>query len=176
MTPRSLCFVLPLVLATFSLEAQQSRSELAVSFGRSDFGLIGEAPAAGLSYNRFWTDLVSTRFGAFAGSEERSSAGSGKFIGAVHASGEVHFLRESRVSPYAGAGVAFAFNNVDFADFSDNQMVIAPIFSAGIDVKVSPRFAVGVDAHYLRYSVEFDRDFDIAIDPLTVMGSLKYRY
>lgn len=141
------------------------RNEIAVSFGRTDAEQLGDIPAAGLSYNHFWTHMISTRFGAFAGTGEDTS------IGAVHASAEAHFRREQRVSPYAGAGVAYAFT-----ERGRKETVIAPIFEAGVDVRLSPRFSVGLDARYLFYHSELEDRFGYDLHPLTVLASAKFRY
>jgi outer membrane protein W len=131
-----------------------------------------------LSYNRFWTARVSTRFGAFAATEDLNADGGEKVIGAYHVSAEVHAFRERLFSPYAGLGLALAVNKIVFTGHyaSANDTLVAPIVSVGLDTKVTRRFAVGVDVRYLKYDAELGDLFPIDLDPLTVLVSAKFRY
>jgi outer membrane protein W len=179
MTPRLLALTL-LALLVFPAFAQQPRNELAASFGRSEFDQLGDAPAVGLSYNRFWTRMVSTRFGAFVASEDLNEDGGNKRVGAYHASVEVHFLRERVLSPFVSVGGALAFSRVEHpnSDFTASDSLLTPIVGAGIDITITPHFALGADAHYIKYDAETDLGdrFGTTLDPLTVLVSAKYRF
>jgi opacity protein-like surface antigen len=177
MTPRPLFLVLLFLLA-LSATAQQPRNELAVSVGRSQFHQLGDAPAVGLSYNRYWTAALSTRFGAFMAAEDLPEGAGSKRIGAYHVSGEVHLLRDRRVSPYAGLGIALAHSSIKISqfDFSSSEMTFAPIVEAGLDVNLTRRFTLGGDVRYLYYDAELGSRFGYQLNPLTVLVSAKFRY
>lgn len=177
MTPRLPFFVLFVFLA-FSATAQQSNNEIAVSLGRSQFHQLGDAPAVGLSYNRYWTPALSTRFGAFMAGEDLPEGAGSKRIGAYHASGEAHFFRDRRFSPYAGFGIALAQSSIKISqfDFSSSEMTVAPIVDAGLDANLTRRFTLGADVRYLYYDAELGSRFGYQLNPLTVLLSAKFRY
>ena len=165
-----LLFALPAV-------AQLAPNEVAVSFGRSDLEVLGDAPAIGVSYNRFWGQLGSVRFGAFTAGEGYEDAPGEERVHTLHASAEVHFLRGRVVSPYAGVGVAMASTRIDSGGSSLSETSFAPIVSGGLDFNVWPRWAIGVDGRWMHLRVDSgDRFGPYILDPLTVMGSVKYRF
>ena len=175
-----LSLVLLLAVSAFPLAAQTPANEIALSAGHSDLGQLGDAPAAGISYNRYWRGGFSTRFGVFGAAEELTSDPDGgeKRIGAGHVSAEYHFLRRHRLSPYAGLGVAFAVNELEHAnsDFSASESSFETIVSGGVDLNVTPRFALGADARFMYYDVGLGDRFGYQVDPLTVLVSAKFRY
>ena len=155
-----------LLVLWLSLPAMAQQNEFAVSFGRSEFDQLGDGPAAGVSYNRFWTETVSTRFALFAAEEDQET------VSALSASAEYHFLRGRRISPYAGLGFALAYASVHSASDSG----FAPIIVGGIDVGITRRFAIGADFSYLQFDADLDDRFATALDPTTVLVSAKFRY
>lgn len=157
------------LLFLLSLPAIAQRNELAVSYGRSEFDALGDGPAFGASYNRFWTENVSTRFALFAASEDH------KTVGAYSATAEYHFLRGRRISPYAGLGIALAVVSIDGYD-SVSDTGFAPVIGAGIDLNLTRRFAIGADVTYLQFDADLDDRFTIALDPTTFLISAKYRF
>jgi outer membrane protein W len=174
MTPRlvSLAFLLLL-----SLPALAQRNELAVSFGRSEFDSLGDGPAFGLSYNRFWTDSVSTRFALFAAADEANVGNGEDIVSAYYATAEYHFLRGRRISPFAGLGLAFAFVSIDrVGGNSEGDSGFAPVIIGGVDVNITRRFALGADVTYLQFEADLDDRFATALDPTTVLVSAKFRY
>jgi outer membrane protein W len=165
-----------LVLLLLSLPAFAQRNELAVSFGRSEFDELGDAPAFGVSYNRFWTENVSTRFGLFAASEEANVGDGDDVVGASYATAEFHFLRGRRISPFAGLGVAFAVASIDRVGSSASDSGFAPVIIGGVDVNLTWRFAIGADVTYLQFDADLRDRFATALDPTTVLVSAKFKY
>jgi opacity protein-like surface antigen len=164
------------LLVSVPMVAQQARNEVAVSAGRSDMGELGDAPAFGVSYNRYWTGGLSTRFEVFTAGEENGVGD--RRVTTSHISAEYHFLRDRAVSPYVGAGLAWVDNtrHLDEFDFTSTESVFTAIGSAGVDLNVSRRFSLGVDVRYLYFDVELGSRFGYQVDPLTVMGSAKFRF
>lgn len=168
MTPRRL--LLPLLfLASFSAIAQSS--EVSGSIGVWDSDRLGKAAVLGASYNRFWTGPFSTRLGGFiARDPEVTSA-------VLHVSGELHFLRDARVSPWVGAGGALVYSHLAPGNehFKGSETGFSPIFSGGVDVAVRPRLAIGAEVSFLSYNVEM-LDRVIPVDPITVVVAARYRF
>lgn len=173
---RSLSLAL-LLLLSFPAIAQQLRNELAVSVGRSEYDARGDGTAFGISYNRFWTNTVSTRFGGFATGEETTESIGDEVLGAYTATAEYHFLRGGRISPYVGAGFAYAFVRVDRVNArTASDSGFAPVAIGGLDVQLTRRFAIGADVTYFQFDADLDDSFTTALDPTTVLVSAKYRY
>ncbi|HEU4889616.1 MAG TPA: OmpW family outer membrane protein [Thermoanaerobaculia bacterium] len=179
MSPRLLSLALLLLLSLPAI-AQQLKNELAVSVGRSQYDQLDDGTALGISYNRFWTESVSTRIGAFAAGEaEEANAGIGDddVVGAYYATAEYHFLRGGRVSPFAGVGFALAFASIERLNArSANDTGFAPIVLAGIDIQLTQRFAIGADVSYFQFDADLEDQGSAALDPTTVLVSAKYRY
>jgi outer membrane protein W len=175
MIPRLLS--LALLLFTLPAIAQQPQNEVAVSAGYSSLGDLGSAPAFGVSYTRFWTDALAIRFGAFSASGDLDDGGT-KIASAYHASAEYHFRRTAPVSLHVGAGLALATTSVDGLpfDFSASETSPEVIVSAGVDMNVSPRFALGADVHYMYYDVELGARSGYQVNPATLLISGKYRF
>jgi opacity protein-like surface antigen len=177
MTGRRFILLLLPVIFIFTVPAhpQQTVNELSFSAGRSDLNQLGDAPALGISYNRYWSGAASTRFGIHAAGENFGAEFGEVMAGAAHVSFEYHFRRSEAISPYAGAGVAVTHTRL--SSFSQ-ETNLAPIFSGGIDLKVTPRVAVSVDARFLRYEFETNDRFlgPLTLNPLTVMLSAKVLY
>jgi hypothetical protein len=174
---RRLLFLLVLAISvtTIPARAQQPLNELALSAGRSDLQLLGDAAAVGISYNRYWKPAASTRFGIFAAGENLDAEFGEVIAGAAHVSFEYHFLHDRRISPYAGAGAALTVTHVSSLA---RDTKLAPIFSGGIDLRVTPRLTVGADARFLFYDIETNDRFigSLTLKPATVLISAKFLY
>lgn len=171
MSPRvllvTLLFVLPITTT-----AQQTRNEVTGSLGRTDLNPFGDGPAFGVSYNRYWNPMFSTRLGVFAGGNENASR---EIVsGAYHLSAEIHPLGQRIISPWAGIGLALAVTDVDHVDeaFVSSETSLTGIYSGGLDFNLTRRFAIGGEVLYLKH----DDALGIALDQLTVMGSARFRW
>jgi len=166
-----------LLLLAIPAAAQSPANEVAASFGRGSLGDFGYSTAMGVSYNRFWANRTSVRFGAIA-SEVDDEVGQ-KRVRAGYATAEVHFWRGRIVSPYAGAGVAATSSRIELArgDFKSDETSFAPVVSAGVDFNVARQWAVAVDARWMYLRADLGNRFGpYIIDPLTAMISAKYRF
>lgn len=173
----------PLALFFFSillaLPVFAQNNEVAVSYGRINTQSQGNAPALGVSYARFWTRSVATRIGGFTGSETLNSDGGEKELRALYATAEYHFFRGRPVSAHLAGGGAYFTNRVETAIFvtekTDSQFTTA--VGGGVDLNFSPRVAFGVEALYMPFQWNEDGDrFQVKLDPLTILGSVRYRW
>lgn len=170
---------LPLLLlvAALPLAAQQPPNEIALSVGRTGLSRSGELPAIGVSYNRFWTRVASTRGGVLVARDAHlEGRGEDRFT-AVYASAEYHPFRGRLVSPRLGGGVALASSRVDtgFGDpESDSEITV--IASAGADVSLTRRFALGAELLYVPYTPASRDRFGLQWDPLTLFASARFRW
>lgn len=132
--------------------------------------------AFGVAYNRFWFTGVSTRFGIW-GAHKETGGGERDFI-AYYASAEVHWWRDRRVSPYAGLGLAAARDRQDAEFGSDSRSTTAPLVSGGVDVTLTPRFALALEGRYLEYDEALldEERFRTAVDSITVLLTGKVRF
>lgn len=167
-----------LLLLAIPAAAQTANNEVAVSLGFSELGDFGNAPAIGASFNHYWGARTSFRIGAFAASGEFDNDAGENSVKAVYAAAELHFRRGQFVSPYAGVGGAMASTEVGEMEFefSDSETAIAPMITFGADFNLSPRFALGVDGHWMYLRGDLGSRFPYVIDPITVMASAKYRF
>lgn len=167
-----------LLLLAIPAAAQVPNNEVAVSAGLSELGDFGNAPAIGVSFNHYWGERTSFRFGAFSASGEFDSDAGENNVKAVYAAAEMHFRRGQFVSPYAGVGGAMGFTQVELVEFefSADESSIAPTITFGADFNVSPRFAIGVDGNWMYLRGDLGARFPYVIDPVTVLASAKYRF
>lgn len=175
------------VLLALPLSAQTTRNEIGVSIGRADMGDFGDAGTFQLSYNRFWTPAVSTKFALTGFGAELTvvdiapggaqSAGDLE-MGAWTAGLEYHFLRDRRISPYVGAGVAYVssrFTDTPAGDLDADDSVTGTA-SLGADLNLGRRWAINADATYMPYDAEFPAFGNIDMDPLTLSAGVKFRW
>lgn len=151
--------------------AQAPRPEVSASIGLWDSEGLDRGPAIGASWSRFWRRPFSARLGLLlARSSEATTA-------TVHLSGALHPFRAARVSPWIGAGAALVYSHIAPPNehFHGSETDLAPIFSGGVDVTVSPRVSVGAEVSYLNYEVTIGSRSGIAVDPVTVMLVARYR-
>ena len=173
MSPRSLLvpFLLLLLLA-LPATAQIDRDELALSAGRWDSDEIGNSPALGVSLAHYWARMISTRVGALATRD-------GDFTTTtLHASAELHLFPDSGVSPWVGAGGAHTTTRRAASNdhFTGSDSRLTAIYSGGVDVKVSPRYAVGAEASYMNYELMLGSRYGYRVNPVTVLLTGRVRF
>lgn len=188
MRPSTVFFFLAAVLLVFPLSAQTlPRNEFGASVGVADMGDFGDAGTLALSYNRYWTEALSTRlaltgYGADlevvdigpGGAQTASELAMGSWSAAL----EYHVLRDRRISPYVAAGVAYvAAELVDTpAGDIEAENELAGIVGVGADLNLTRRWALNVDATYMPYAADFPPIASIAMDPLTLSAGVKVRW
>ncbi len=172
--------LLPLVLLLSSLPtfAQQLDHEIAVSYGRTQTSQAGHAPALAASYAHFWADNVVTRFGAQHAAADYPDEQGDKAVGAYFALAEYHVFRGRTFSPYAGAGLAYGYarSYLSHADFRKSDSVVGAMLASGFDVNNTRRFAIGADGRYMRFDPDLGDRHGSVHDPITVLGTVKYRF
>jgi outer membrane protein W len=176
------------ILLSLPVFAQNQNNELGLAIGSADMGDFGDAGTFGISYNRYWTRGLSTKFDAtgFAADLEVVDIGpggattAGEFsMGALSAQMQYHFLRGRRLSPYFGAGLAFVntrFNDTPAGDIEADDTVTG-IASAGVDLNLGRRWAITGDATYMPHQPEFPAGpVSLDLDPLTLSLGAKFRW
>ncbi len=158
--------------------AQQTNNEIAISYGRTETEDLGDAPAVGISYARFWTRGLATRVGGQWSGEDLPDNAGDNSVNAYFATAEYHFFRDRLMSPYIGGGIAHAFADIHFSSsgFRGDDSMYTAMVIAGADVNFTRRFAVGVDARYMTFDPDLGDRFGTILDPMTVFVSAKYRY
>jgi outer membrane protein W len=172
---------LPVLLFLFSLPLfaqQQPRHEVAVSGGVTYYHYSGEAPAFGASYNHFFTRVASARAGFFIAREAQYTGHGEIRFTAMHLSAEYHPFRGRRLSPRVSAGVAYAAYRNDFGlgIEEEKDSTITAIGGAGLDVNITRRFALGVEALYIPFTPNARDRFALALNPATAMASARFRW
>jgi hypothetical protein len=110
-------------------------------------------------------------------------------VGPFAVSGQYHFCRTCRVSPWVGGGAAWVVigdlksddlraAGIDHIDFGTR---FAPLVSAGADVPLSQRFSVAVDARYMPLKVSGrvagdPEETKVTVNPLLVSAGLRFRF
>jgi hypothetical protein len=155
-----------------------AQQEVAVSYGRTDFDTQGDAPAIGLSYARFWTPALGARLAGFRAAETLNADGGELQFYALYAMAEFQPFRDRVVSPRVAAGVAFASNRVEppFGGTISDESRITVAAGGGVDLRVTPRFAVGAELLYMSFPADSDDRFAAALDPLTVSVAARVRW
>jgi len=175
MTPR----ILSLALLLFTLPAlAQPNNEIAVGYGRTMTSEVGDAPAIGLSYARFWSNGIAVRVGGTRSEKDFPDNAGDKMFGGYFAVAEYHLFRDRLFSPHIAGGLAYGVARVYLfhsdLTFEDNAYSATGI--VGLDVNLTRNFAIGVDSSYMRFDPDLgDRHGSIA-DPITTLVSVKYRY
>jgi outer membrane protein W len=176
-------FLLAIVLA-LPMAAQLRNNELGIVFGHAVFkeDVAGEssADALGLSYNRYWTPAISTRFSAIELGVDtfRVDLGSRSFdMNAYSAALEYHLRRDRLFAPYAGIGVALVSSTIGsrFVD-AGAEAELTALATAGVDVNLFRRFAAGFDATYMPYRPDYPTVGELELNPLTISATLKFRW
>ncbi len=173
-----------LFLVSLPLAAQQTNNEFAVSYGRSyfteDVADNSYANTVGLTYNRFWTPAVSTRFGVTEiGAEIPGGLGSSGEIetSAWTASVEYHLLRDARLSPWAGIGAAYVQTEIGSRRFDASPPhEFTALLTAGADLHLTRFLSLGGDVAYMPYKPDVGPAGEIDVSPVTASGNLKFRW
>ncbi len=170
------------LIAAVAATAQLPMNEIGVNVGRSDFPGFDEADTLGVSYNRFWGHALSSKFGLTRFSAEPD------FLPGIPGeldmrvlSGELqwHFGRGNLFSPYVGGGAVYVMSSLDdtvAGDIeADNEITL--IASGGLNVNITPRFAINGDVSYMPYETEFAPVIlGVGMDPLTISLGAKFRW
>jgi outer membrane protein W len=167
--------------------AQHQNNEVGVAIGRAEMGDFGDAGTFGVSYNRYWTRGLSTKFDATGYAAELqvvdigpgglTSAGDFE-MSAYSAQFQYHFLRGQRFSPYFGGGLAYVitrFTDTPAGDL-DADNAVTGIAGAGVDLNLGRRWAITGDATYMPHEAEFGTVETIDLDPLTLSVGAKFRW
>lgn len=167
-----------LLAVLLAVPAFAQQNEAALSLGRTDFDTQGDAPALGLSYARFWTPAVATRFGGFRAAESLNADGGELQFYALYAMAEVHLFRDRVVSPHLSGGLAFASNRVEpsSGDVTADDSALTVAAGGGVDFRFTPRFAVGAELLYMPFTPDPGDRFAAALDPLTVSAVARMRW
>jgi outer membrane protein W len=176
--------VLAAFLLAVPLFAQQTKNEFAVSYGRANFsedvGDTSSESTIGLTYNRFWTPAVSTRFGVTEiGADLEIDLATDQTIStsAWTASVEYHLLRDSRISPWAGVGVAYVQTEIGTREFDASPPhELTGLVTAGADVNLIRLLSIGADVAYMPYKPDVGPIGEVNVSPLTISANVKFRW
>lgn len=161
-----------LLLLSFSALAQTPRNEASLILGWTDFRHSGGARAAGVTYTRFWLPWLSTQAGAiFAGEQITPTYGRQSFTN-LHVTAQAHAFRHARVSPF----VAFGGAHVNFNAGDIDESRVATVAGAGLDVRLTRRFALGAQAQYSQFVIDPRARFPFDVSPMTVTVAGRWRY
>ena len=193
-----------MLLFAFSMNAQAGEIGLWIATSQVGETLVDESEISfdngegfGISFNHFWTPNLSTEFAATplkhdgtieVGEFPTFDLGSLDII-PVTATAQWHFARGGRFSPYVGAGISYVM--ADDIESDDLRSIgvdkvevdskVGWLAQAGIDIGLSERFAVAVDAKYIPYSPESTDPADpepvkLDLDPLVISAGVKFRW
>jgi outer membrane protein W len=199
-------FLLFILAGSLRLFAQTPSSELGVTVirarleesGLSDenidrSGQFDEKTGYGISFNRYWTDHLSTELAAHQFSADavigaHSVEGEEFFtegeveLRAITAIAQWHFHRGSVLAPYLGAGIARMsgkFNpdvNPDVASYRFKTRVMLAL-NAGANVRITERLFLTGDVKYIPWNMIGEEDAEgLDVDPLLVGAGVKVRF
>jgi len=169
--------------------ASYSSTSFADPDGSFDISFKGRT-GYGASFNHYWTNRFSTELGVDSlESKLRVSSGPSSLdVGkleatAVTALAQFHFATTPRFDPYAGAGLAYMTGkfSVDDPDLGTDSVDLKNETSwaadAGINVRVTPRTAIGLDAKYIAWRPTDDADEDrLDVNPIVYSLSVRFRF
>ena len=208
---RNLLVILILVFP-LSLAAQSSEFGVFISQPQIQSTSLADDPAFdirvefdgdqgyGISYNRYWTDHVSTEFALQRLSSGVTLTVGGPAIEATFPAGDLdltalsgvaqwHFGTRSRIVPYVGAGIVHVTGEASGPDdptdptspvtTDDLESKTSFIANAGIDFRVTPNIAITFDARYFSYDAVAEEDplaEPIALDTYVYSAGVKLRF
>lgn len=209
---RWILFAAALVIFPLSLAAQTSPANDVGVFVTSssydhEFDFDGiefeEKAGYGVSYNRYWSDAISTEFAAqklaadityvpvFDDSLDEFELGE-MDLTVISATAQWHFLRGGRVSPYAGVGLAHIQGEVETYEIEtdpgeepieagtfDLESETTVVLNGGVDFNVTPSLAIGLDVKYIAYDPKGEGELDsdrVDLNPLVLAAGLKFRF
>lgn len=160
-----------------------------------------EKAGYGVSYNRFWSDAISTEFAAqklaadikYEPFLEPESYDLGEMdLTVISATAQWHFLRGGRVSPYAGVGLAYIQGEVETyaietepgeepieAGKFDLESETTLLVNGGVDFNVTPALAISLDLKYIAYDPKGEGELDndrVDLNPFVAAAGLKFRF
>ena len=170
-----------IVFCVIAVPLAAQDNELGASVGLAS-GVPGfdDLDAIGVHYNRYFGSLsAKVAVTRFSGDLDVTAApDEGELDMTVFSGGvEFHFLRGQLFSPYIGGGVGYAMASLDgtLVDTEDdNQFVF--LANGGVNVNITPRFAVFGDVSYMPIETDFPPVARIDMDPLTVSLGAKLRW
>jgi outer membrane protein W len=207
-------FILAVAVLVFplTLSAQTRANELGVFASMSRFDETTESDVDGdvtlgfdenigygVSYNRYWSNQLSTEFAAQRlGGDIQVSAFDGPGSVTINA-GELnmtvlsatlqwHFASNSRIDPYIGAGAAYitgdadVLTDIDPAAATENVDLDTEttwLANAGLNFRFSDALSIGADAKYMKYEPRAEGDGPqdrIDVNPLVISAGLKFRF
>lgn len=199
---RRILVTLSLFLLPLTATAQMNELGVFISTSQFDESEINDAGDVfnvdfdedmgfGASYNRFWTNSFSTEFayqriGAdmTVGFEDVVEQIGDLDLDILSATGQLHFARQSFLSPYIGAGVAYisaeaGFIDEDEIESADLQDEVEFLANAGLNLNLGRGFGLFLDGKYILYEARGEDDADdeaIDINPLIIAGGIKLRF
>ena len=150
-----------------------------------------EDMGVGLVYNRYWTNSFSTelayqRLGAdlTLSFEDVSAQVAELDLDMLSATAQFHFLRNSILSPYVGAGVAYISGEADSIDedelqSADLENAVDFLVNAGVNIGLGRGFALFLDGKYVLYEANGEDAPDseaLELNPLILAGGIKFRF
>ncbi|HEX8251739.1 MAG TPA: OmpW family outer membrane protein [Thermoanaerobaculia bacterium] len=154
----------------------------------------------GVSYNRYWTNQLSTEFAAQRlGGDIQVSLVDGPTSITVDA-GEIeltafsgtlqwHFGGAGRFDPYIGGGLAYVTGDVDvLADPEEDPEATENVelenettwlANAGVNFRITDALSIGADAKYIAYEPEAEGDDSgesLDVNPLVFSAGIKFRF
>ena len=93
------------------------------------------------------------------------------------ASAEYHPLRDRRLSPWAGLGLAYVQTEIGARHFDASPPhELTGLATAGVDLNMTRLLSVGADLAYMPYKPDVGPVGEIDISPLTFSGSIKFHW
>lgn len=150
-----------------------------------------EDMGVGVLYNRFWTNSFSTEFayqrlGAdlTLSFQDVSEQVGDLDLDVLSGTAQIHFARNSILSPYIGGGVAYISGEAgsideDELEAADLESELDFLANAGINLGLGGSFVVFLDGKYIMYEARGegdDEDDAIEINPLVISGGIKWRF
>lgn len=148
----------------------------------------------GVSFNHYWTDLISTDFGIQKMSADLNISGLtvpettlGELdVTAVTGTVQLHFLRDTRFSPYVGAGAAYMIADFHANDLEpDDEQVeiddeITFLVNAGVNVRMTDRISLMGDVKYIPWKVGEENastdDEELDVSALVLSAGVRFRF
>jgi hypothetical protein len=165
-----------LFLLSSPLLAQSARNEVSVSYGWIEVEGAMDPDVYGVSYNRYWTRFISTRVGAFGGTDTLPDDNGDASSSVAHATIEGHAWPGRLISPFGGVGVAYADHRNTYIGVPEKDAKLTPAFIAGIDLNLTPRFTLGGQILYSHYGLESRERFADDLTSIATMGSARFRW
>ncbi|MGZ8867474.1 MAG: OmpW/AlkL family protein [Thermoanaerobaculia bacterium] len=163
-----------------------------------------------LGFNHFWRDSFSTEIGVLGISADptlslRSGPLDATFdigdisVSALTLTGQWHFRRDARVSPYLGAGIALLSGEIEAAledelgqfttTSADFEGAGGIVFNGGVNFRMNDRWVFAIDVKAIPYSPEIEGEppvdipeeeivltDEVDLNPVIVAFGIRYRF